>query len=309
MFSFLKDRFQKCKKALFKTRLALKEKFNSLLGKKVDEDLYLEIEKTLFEADLGSKLASEFADLTREALLQPGITTEELFLVLKKRAQEIFAQPAKAIKTSPQAPLPKVVLVVGVNGSGKTTTIAKLCHLAQEKGQSVLLGAADTFRAAAVEQLTLWASKLHADIVKGVSGADPSAVAFDAAKAAIARQKDLVLIDTAGRLQNKEDLMQELSKVRRVLDKALPGAPHETLLILDASTGQNALDQARAFHHIAPLSGIILTKLDGSAKGGIALAIYEELSIPILYIGTGENFSDLIEFESSEYINSLFSTE
>ena len=211
----------------------------------------------------------------------------------------------------PQTPIPPisssphVVLVVGINGSGKTTTLAKLAYYYHSLGKRVLVAAADTFRAAAVEQLETWARRIGVDIVKSQSNSDPSSVAFDAIAAAKARGIDVVLIDTAGRLQTKTDLMQELAKVRRICQKQLPDAPHETLLILDATVGQNALDQARIFHQFTPITGIILTKLDGSAKGGIAVAIRKELKIPILWVGLGEKEDDLVPFDPEHYVNAL----
>ena len=203
-------------------------------------------------------------------------------------------------------PSPRVLLIVGVNGSGKTTSIAKLARAYQSEGKKVLLAAGDTFRAAAIEQLSTWSERLGVDIIKSKPGADPSAVAFDALTAAQARDCDIVLIDTAGRLQNKVDLMQELEKIKRVCQKVIPSAPHETLLVLDATTGQNAIDQATLFHQVTPLSGIILAKLDGSAKGGIILSIYQKLKIPVLWVGTGEGPDDLEPFDPATYADSLF---
>ena len=201
----------------------------------------------------------------------------------------------------------KVILVVGVNGSGKTTSSAKLARLYQQKGEKVLLAAGDTYRAAAIEQLSLWAERLKIDCIKGMQGGDPSAILFDALTAAKARGHSVVIADTAGRLQSKQDLMQELSKIERVLKKVVPDAPHETFLVLDATTGQNAIDQAKVFHSFVPLTGLILTKLDGSAKGGIVLSIYHQMGIPIRYMGIGEKAEDFIPFNQDEYIEALFS--
>jgi len=200
-----------------------------------------------------------------------------------------------------------VVLIVGVNGSGKTTSIAKLARKLQEEGESLLLAAGDTFRAAAIDQLATWAERLDIPLIKSTPGGDPAAVAFDAATAAKARGVDTLIIDTAGRLQNKTDLMHELEKVGRVIKKVIPDAPHETLLVLDATTGQNALDQAEVFNTFTPLSGIILSKLDGSAKGGIALSIYQKLGIPIEWVGVGETLDDLVPFDKDAYADALFS--
>jgi fused signal recognition particle receptor len=200
---------------------------------------------------------------------------------------------------------PHVILIVGVNGSGKTTSIAKLAHYYRAEGKSVLIAAGDTFRAAAIEQLETWGQRVGVPVIKSKPNGDPSAVAFDAIASAKAKSIDIVLIDTAGRLQTKTDLMQELAKVRRVCQKQIPDAPHETLLILDATVGQNALDAARVFHQFTPITGIVLTKLDGSAKGGIAVAIQKELKIPIRWIGLGEKESDLAFFDVEHYINAL----
>ena len=207
---------------------------------------------------------------------------------------------------SPSKTDPYVFLIVGVNGSGKTTSIAKLAKHFQSEGKKVLLAAGDTFRAAAIEQLATWAERLQMDIIKSKPGSDPSAVAFDALTAAKARGFDVVFIDTAGRLQNKTDLMQELEKIRRVCSKVVPTAPHETLLVLDATTGQNAIDQAKVFHAVTPLNGIVLAKLDGSAKGGIILSIYQDLGIPVRWVGTGEKADDLEPFDPIAYADSLF---
>jgi fused signal recognition particle receptor len=202
---------------------------------------------------------------------------------------------------------PYVILTIGVNGVGKTTTIGKLAGRFASEGRSVLVGAADTFRAAAIEQLEIWSKRTGAQLVKHESGSDPAAVAFDAVEAAKARKIDVVIIDTAGRLHTKSPLMDELKKVRRVIDKAFPGAPHETLLVVDATTGQNALKQAEMFHHAVGVTGIALTKLDGTAKGGIVFAIHRELGIPIRLIGVGEGVEDLRDFDSKEFVEALFS--
>jgi fused signal recognition particle receptor len=199
-----------------------------------------------------------------------------------------------------------VILVVGVNGSGKTTSIAKLAKNSKEAGQKVIVAAGDTFRAGAIDQLTHWADKIGVEIVKSKAGGDPSGVAYDALSAASARGADVVIIDTAGRLQNKTDLMHELEKIRRVCTKHIASAPHQTLLVLDATTGQNAIDQAEVFHKFTPLTGLILTKLDGSAKGGVVLAIYKKLSIPVQWIGVGEGENDLMPFDPKEYVEALF---
>jgi fused signal recognition particle receptor len=213
--------------------------------------------------------------------------------------------PSGLTKIAPEQ-LPMIILIVGVNGNGKTTSVAKLSHLLKQNGQKVLVAAADTFRAAAIEQLDTWAQRLQIDIVKGSPKSDPAAVAFDAVQAAKARHCDVVLVDTAGRLHTKTPLMQELEKIKRSCYKASLSGPHETLLVLDATTGQNAIDQAKHFHKFTPLTGIILTKLDGTAKGGIVVAIQRELAIPIKFVGTGEQIDDLQPFDPKNFVENLF---
>lgn len=300
MFSF----FKKLKTSLLKTRTFLGSKIRNLFGRVWDAETLHQFEQTLYEADLGSACAFELSDKVQQLLKKNSQTTaEEIIAFLQAEILAIFT---KTPKIEPKTGHPLVILIVGVNGSGKTTTIAKLAKQWQSEGKSILLAAGDTFRAAAVEQLTAWATLLGIDIVKALPGSDPAAVVFDALSAAKARATDVVLIDTAGRLHNKTDLMQELDKMRRICDKLIPGAPHQTLLVLDATIGQNALDQARTFHRFTPLTGIVLTKFDGSAKGGIVVAIYKELGIPIQWIGIGETASDLIPFNAEEYIADLF---
>jgi len=300
MFGFLK----KIKNALVKTRSFLGSKIRALFGRPWDEETLEKLEQTLYEADLGTQCAADFTEHLRRFLRKnPDAAADTILGEMKSHALEILRAPPK---TTPAAGSPLVFLIVGVNGSGKTTSIAKLARFFQEQGKSVLLAAGDTFRAAAIDQLTLWAERLKIDIVKSKPGSDASAVAFDAITAAKARGADIVLIDTAGRLQNKTDLMKELEKIRRVCQKVVPEAPHETLLVLDATVGQNALDQAKTFHQFTPLTGIVLTKLDGSAKGGIVLAIYKELGIPIRFVGIGEGADDFLPFDAEEYVLGLF---
>jgi fused signal recognition particle receptor len=304
MFHFLKSGFQKVKQALSRTRSLLGQKLRALFAAPWSEETIEELELALYEADLGSALVKELIQKVRGHLRLGETPSAERVL------EEIRSQCLALLKSEqPPPPTPsgvKVVLVVGVNGSGKTTSLIKLAKIERERGRKLLLAAADTFRAAAVEQLERWAERLALPLIKGKMGGDPSAVVFDAVTAAQARACDLVLIDTAGRLQNKADLMQELGKIRRTAAKVVPSAPHETLLVLDATTGQNALDQARIFHQVTPITGIILTKIDGSAKGGIALAIYKELGIPILWLGTGEGEDDLVPFDAEAYVSALF---
>ena len=293
---------------LFKKLLSPFSKIKSLLGNKIrhlfskalDASTFESLEQLFYEADLGSIVTAELVDKLKiqaridsnpEALLQ--FIQQELLKIFPKNPMPIYTES------------PHVILVVGVNGSGKTTSLAKLASHFRKMGKTVLIAAGDTFRAAAVEQLEMWAKKLDVPLIKSQPGSDPSAVAFDALSAAKARNIDIVLIDTAGRLQTKTDLMQELGKVGRVIKKQIPQAPHETLLVLDATIGQNAIDQTRIFHQFTPITGIVLTKLDGSSKGGIAVAIQKEMKIPILWIGTGEEDKDLSPFESNVYINTL----
>jgi len=282
-----------------KLKSALGRKIRSLFSKGGDESAYQDLEKLLYEADLGAPLAAELVEKTRAYLKKN--PTGDILPFVKQQILSLF--PA-----APHPPLhsPHVILFVGVNGSGKTTSLAKLAKHYQSQGHKVLLCAADTFRAAAVEQLETWAQRLGVDLIKALPKSDPAAVAYDAISAALARKSDLVLIDTAGRLQNKTDLMHELAKIRRTIQKLLPSAPHQTLLVLDATTGQNALDQARTFHQFTPITGIILTKLDGSAKGGIAAALQKSSPLPILWIGLGESASDLVPFDPHAYVDALF---
>lgn len=310
MFSFLKNSYQKVKRALSSTRSVLNQRISSLFGKPWDDSTFEDLEQILYEADLGTLCIEEFiADLKSEFRLKPTQTIDSILQILKKKSLDILNAKPSVTSTPPTKQEPLVVLIVGINGSGKTTSIAKLAQLFQSEGKKVLLGAGDTFRAAAIDQLSLWAEKLSLDIVKSKHGGDPSAVAFDSINAGLSRNADVILLDTAGRLQNKTDLMSELEKIRKTCKKLLPNAPHETFLVLDATNGQNALDQARAFHRFVPLTGIILTKLDGSAKGGIILSIYKELGIPIRWIGVGESADDLIPFEPDSYINALLGLE
>ena len=301
--------FEKLKKGLSKTHQGFVEKIDHLfLGKKtIDQDLLDELEAVLIEADLGVKTTGELIEgvqqgLKRGELQDPGKVKEfikqEILRILKSGEKPIVIDFSK-IK-------PFVVMVVGVNGGGKTTTIGKIAHHYSTQGKKVLMGAADTFRAAAVEQLEIWANRVGADLIKQSTGTDPSAVAFDSIHAAQARAIDLVFIDTAGRLQTKVNLMEELKKMKRIVNREYPGAPHEILLVLDATTGQNAISQAKLFNEAIGVTGIALTKLDGTAKGGIIVGITDELKIPIRYIGVGEAIDDLRTFNANEFVQALF---
>lgn len=308
MFKFFKERFSKIKQALSKTRAAIAGRIATLFGGSWNEETLEELEQILYEADLGSGVAMELVDETRIYLKKhKEATSEEILDFLRSKSLEMLEISPKVTPKTPTESDPRIILVVGVNGSGKTTSIAKIASQLQDEGQNVMVAAGDTFRAAAIDQLATWAERLEIPIVKSSPGGDPAAVAFDAVSAAKARGIDTLLIDTAGRLQNKTDLMRELEKVVRVIQKVCPNAPHETLLVLDATTGQNAVDQAEVFNTFTPLSGLVLTKLDGSAKGGIVLSIYHKLGIPVEYVGVGEGVDDLMPFDKVAYLDALFS--
>jgi len=266
-----------------------------------DEEAWERLEEALIRADVGVPATAE---LVRRLEARGGLT--DLSEALADEVALLFGEPP-TLASAPEAPT--VVLVVGVNGTGKTTTIGKLARKLSEHGRSVLVGAADTFRAAAEEQLEIWAERAGADFVGGSRGADPAAVAFDAVEAGRARGKDVVLVDTAGRLHTQGNLMEELAKVRRVIAGRIDGAPHETLLVVDATTGQNGLQQARLFAEAAGVTGVALTKLDGSAKGGVAIAIAHELALPVKLVGVGEGVDDLRPFDASDYAHALIGTE
>jgi fused signal recognition particle receptor len=275
-----------------------------LTRKSFDDQFYEELEELLLAADVGVQAAQEMvAKLCEQAAEKRIQDTEQVTALLKNLILEFLTWETTSIALAQK---PTVVLVLGVNGVGKTTTIGKLAGLFRSQGQKVILAAGDTFRAAASEQLEIWAGRAGAEIVRHQPGADPAAVIFDAITAARARNADLVLCDTAGRLHNKSNLMEELRKIYRVAERALPGAPHEVLLVLDATTGQNAIAQARIFHQAVPLTGIVLTKLDGTAKGGIIIAVTRELGIPVKFVGIGEGVDDLQPFNPQEYVTGLF---
>ncbi len=272
----------------------------------ISEDDLDEIEEALFTADVGVEATGKIIDHMRDAYKKGEIkTTDQIIPFLKEDLKKRLVENGNEIQWAETAPT--VILVCGVNGTGKTTSIAKLAHQFKNEGKKVLLCASDTFRAAAVEQLDIWANRLGVDIVKHQMGADPAAVVYDAADAAIARKSDILIIDTAGRLQTKENLMAELSKIGRVASKKIPGAPHEVLLVLDATTGQNAVSQAHHFGEATNVTGLFLSKLDGTAKGGIVVAIKEKLQIPVKFMGLGENSEDIAPFRAEEFVEALFS--
>ena len=298
--------FDRLKSGLGKTRGGFTSRIGSLLtGRKIDEDLFDELEEALIEADLGISTAMKLMDTLRDRVDAEKIKDSD-------KLKDILVEEIEAILAEGQKPLAmekgtlKVVLVTGVNGVGKTTTIGKMAAKYKNEGLKVILCAGDTFRAAAAEQLAMWAQRTGVDIVKHGEGADPGAVVFDGIQAAKSRNADVLLIDTAGRLQNKNNLMAELSKINKIIDRELPDSPKESLLVLDASTGQNAISQAHSFGEIADLTGIILTKIDGTAKGGIIVGIIDEMHLPVYFVGVGEQVEDLQDFEASSFATALF---
>ena len=290
---------------LARTRSALVGRLAPLFGgRALDAELLAQLEKLLFDADLGVKTAESLLETVRSHAA--GGDAEAVRRVLR----EAILSKLRRVEPAPPAArgtTPWVVLVLGVNGSGKTTTIGKLAARERAAGRRVVLGAADTFRAAAIEQLEIWGARAGCEVVKGQAGGDPAAVAFDTVKAAVARGLDVALIDTAGRLQTKAPLIEELRKIVRVIGRDCPGAPHETLLVLDANTGQNAISQARVFTEAAGVTGLVLTKLDGTAKGGVLVGLADEFGIPVRYIGVGEAVEDLREFSAEAFVDALFS--
>jgi fused signal recognition particle receptor len=297
--------FSRLKTGLSKTRAVLNTDINELFvaAKEIDDDLFEELEELLVTSDLGINITTEMIARIRKKAKQLK-TADELKQVLKAELIALFPDtPAPARK--PVAP-PQVIMMVGVNGTGKTTTLGKLAMRYTRQGKKVLIAAADTFRAAAIEQVEVWADRSGASVVRHKEGADPAAVAYDAVEAAIARGVDIVLVDTAGRLHTQKNLMEELKKIKRSVHKKLATAPHEVLMVLDATTGQNAISQAKTFHEAVGITQIALTKLDGTAKGGIVAAIASTMNLPIAYIGVGEGIDDLQEFDSHHFINALF---
>lgn len=292
------------KSALQKTGSYLGSRLRSLFASPLTPETYEKLQHILYEADLGSAITEEMIEKVKRLLKKyPSSEANTILEEMKQYAHAILSLPPRHTLSHGH---PHVILIVGINGTGKTTSIAKLAHLYRQQHKKVIVAAADTFRAGAIDQLSKWADKLGFDIVKAQMGSDPSSVVFDALTAAVKRNLDIVLLDTAGRLQNKTDLMQELEKIGRVCKKVVPNAPHETLLVIDATTGQNGLDQAKIFNQFTPLTGLILTKLDGSAKGGALLPIYKELRVPIQWVGVGEGPNDLIPFDATSYISGLF---
>ena len=300
--------FEKLKNGLFKTKSAIVNKIDGLFKSfvRVDEDLFDELEELLIEADIGVMTTEEILDELRETvkenrIKEPEAVKSELLTILKRMVGE--HEPLN-LSTSPS-----VVLIIGVNGVGKTTSIGKIAAELKSQGKKVVVAAADTFRAAAAEQLSVWCERAGVDIIKQGAGADPAAVVFDAINALKSRRADVLLIDTAGRLHNKKNLMDELAKIDRVIGRELPDSAKETLLVLDATTGQNAVMQAKEFKGASNITGLILTKLDGTAKGGIILSIKKELGIPVKFIGVGEKIDDMKPFDAEEFSKALFESE
>ena len=308
MIDFLRRKSQ-VKEGLTKTRQSFMSRLASLVAKnEVNEEFWSGLEETLIAADVGVETTVALVDKLRERAekehVHEATRVEEM---LKEELLAILQVPTSNVQPpTSNSQVPRVVLIVGVNGSGKTTSIAKLTNYYKSQDKKVILAAADTFRAAAIDQLKIWGQRVGVDVVAHQPGADPGAVAYDAWQAANARHADYLIVDTAGRLQTKFNLMKELEKIARVLQKNDPTAPHETLLALDAVTGQNGLQQAREFKKATPLTGLILTKLDGTAKGGIVFAIAKELGVPIKFIGTGEAIDDFAEFDAKEFVEELF---
>jgi fused signal recognition particle receptor len=296
------------KEAVTRTRENLSERIEAVasFGKEIDRATLDDLEATLLGADLGTTTTHEVLEKLREKADRKQIgNVDELKRLLKEEILAILAANDSQAITRVDG-TPEVILVVGVNGTGKTTTIGKLAQVLRSDGKTVLLCAADTFRAAAIEQLEIWGQRTGTEVIRTKAGGDPSAVLYDALQAATARHTDYVIVDTAGRLHTKTNLMAELEKMRRTAQRIIPGAPHETLLVMDATTGQNGLQQARQFTQSAGVTGIVLTKLDGTAKGGVVVAISRELGVPVRYVGVGEKVGDLLPFDPRDFVDSLF---
>jgi len=301
--------FERMREAVSRTRENLAERIEEVvsLRKEIDRNTLDDLEATLIGADLGSATTQDVLEKLRAKADRKQIKdVDELKRLLKDELLAILtaanSRPVRKVEGSPE-----VILVVGVNGTGKTTTIGKLAQVFRTQGKTVLLCAADTFRAAAIEQLEVWSQRTGTELIKTKPGGDPAAVLFDALQAATARSTDYVVVDTAGRLHTKSNLMAELDKMRRTAQRIIPGAPHETLLVMDATTGQNGLQQAKLFTEAAGVTGIVLTKLDGTAKGGVVVAICRDLGLPVRYVGVGEKAADLLPFDPEQFVNSLFS--
>ncbi|MFL5734795.1 MAG: signal recognition particle-docking protein FtsY [Chloroflexia bacterium] len=312
----VQEQQQKVEEGLTRTRRGFFGQIASLFEvDEITDDIWEDLEVLLLQADVGVDTTVAVLDRLRERvridrLKKPAVVYEalqdELVAVLSKPERDLVKQNKAAVAEEDVEAGPYVILVVGVNGVGKTTTIAKLAKFYRDQGKSVVIGAGDTFRAAAIDQLQIWGERVGAPVIRHQPGADPGAVVFDAVEAARSRGTDVLIIDTAGRLHTKTNLMEELRKVKRIIAKQLPGAPHETLMILDATTGQNGLEQAKVFTEVADVTDVAVAKLDGTAKGGIVFAIARELNLPIRYVGTGEKLTDLAEFDARQFVGALF---
>ncbi|MDE6708725.1 MAG: signal recognition particle-docking protein FtsY [Oscillospiraceae bacterium] len=297
--------FSKIKASLQKTRNAMMQKMQSILNSftKIDEELFEQLEETMIMSDMGVETSVEICERLRKLVKERGVKNPaEIMNLIEEIISDMMGEETELDLSTK----PAVIMVIGVNGAGKTTTIGKLCYQFKNEGKKVLVAAADTFRAAAIDQLEVWTQRAGVDIVKHAEGSDPASVVYDAVTASIARNCDIVIVDTAGRLQNKKNLMDELAKMNRILQQRAEGCAIETLLVLDATTGQNAVNQARLFSEVANITGIVLTKLDGTAKGGIVVSIKNELGIPVKLVGVGEKIDDLQKFNNADFVKALF---
>ena len=298
LFSKIKEGLRKTKESMISGMQRVVNSFT-----KIDEDLFEQLEETMIMSDMGVETSVEICEKLRKRVKERGVTDPGKIMEL---IQEIISEMMGEDVALDLSTTPSIILVIGVNGAGKTTTIGKLCHQYKQQGKKVLVAAADTFRAAAIDQLEVWTQRAGVDLVKHAEGSDPAAVVFDAVTAAKARKTDVLICDTAGRLHNKKKLMEELRKINRIISQQAEGCAVETLLVLDATTGQNAVNQARLFNEVADITGIVLTKLDGTAKGGIVISIKNELGIPVKLIGVGEQIDDLQPFDSRSFVTALF---
>ena len=298
LFSKIKEGLRKTKESMISGMQRVVNSFT-----KIDEDLFEQLEETMIMSDMGVETSVEICEKLRKRVKERGVTDPGKIMEL---IQEIISEMMGEDVALDLSTTPSIILVIGVNGAGKTTTIGKLCHQYKQQGKKVLVAAADTFRAAAIDQLEVWTQRAGVDLVKHAEGSDPAAVVFDAVTAAKARKTDELICDTAGRLHNKKNLMEELRKINRIISQQAEGCAVETLLVLDATTGQNAVNQARLFNEVADITGIVLTKLDGTAKGGIVISIKNELGIPVKLIGVGEQIDDLQPFDSRSFVTALF---
>ena len=299
--------FDKLKRGLARTRSKIASGFGAVLamGRRIDDALLDQLEETMLADDMGPATTTKLIEEVRNGWKAGQLhDAPEILEFLKRRVVAMWPADDRRLRRNPDGPT--VILVTGINGSGKTTSVAKLAKLLVDQGERVILAACDTFRAAAIEQLTIWSERVGVDLIKHQHGADPGAVAYDACDAALARQADVLVVDTAGRLHTQEHLMRELGKIRRVVERKIPGAPHEVLLVLDATTGQNAVNQAEVFTRHTQLTGIFLAKLDGSAKGGIVVGIRDRLNVPVKFVGLGETLGDIEPFDPETFVEALF---